>query len=139
MKLPMSETEAAKFDFSAACEDLIADKTLRPTMAKALKQYFHHLTNEEEAFSAHIADGQIGIEFSLCGFDKDPESRTSCCGPTLSFSLVDLVRDHIEFSLNWLNYDRRDAHALRIQLEECIRMIDWADEYARNKKQNITP
>ena len=135
MKVPMSKAEAAKINFSIGSEDMFG-KELGPTIAKALKNHFRHLTNEDEACSVHVEDGRLSIELSpIFGFDDDPASPTHGCGPTLmSFSLVALVRDTLEFGLfatsegtradplKWLN-----AGNFRSELQECIEMIDYVE------------
>jgi hypothetical protein len=130
----MSKSENAKIDLVTNCTDMFG--TLAAAIGRALNRYFGKLTSNDESMQVVLwgPEGHLTLDLGpLFGWDEKSES----C-PSIKISLVDIVRDHLEFAL-WFHYasanketkDRfmaKDAmlHAgpFREQLRECIRLID---------------
>jgi hypothetical protein len=134
----MTKTENAKIDLNVEGFGALATP-----IARAVNKHFAHLTSTDESISIDIdtPDGQLTLDLGTCfGWDEKSESS-----PSITFSLVDLVRDHLEFAL-WFYWasqhkEREErftagdamyyAGPFREQLRECIRLIDAVESHVK--------
>jgi hypothetical protein len=127
MKLPMTKTEVAKIRFHL--EDL--EREIAPAISSALKRHFNRLTDKDgfESFGLHIMpDGRLHLDLGpLFGFDERSETT-----PSISFSIVDLLRDHLEAECWFAEAGKKKellhVKPFRAQLQECLRLIDYVVE-----------
>jgi hypothetical protein len=134
----MTKTETTKINLNL--EDFGA---LATPIERALNKHFSHLRSTDESISIDIAtlDGQLTLDLGTCfGWDEKSESS-----PSIKFSLVDLVREHLEFAL-WHHFASKNKEAkerfmsedamlyagpFREQLRECIRLIDAVESHVK--------
>jgi hypothetical protein len=141
MQIPMTETENAKIDLRADCKALFG--VLAESIGRAMNKHFAHLTSQDESMAIDIdtPDGQLTLDLGSC-FGWDCKSETS---PSIKISLIDLVREHLQFAL-WFYYASKDkekkdrftageamyfAGPFREQLRECIKLIDAVEAHIK--------